>query len=207
MRVDGKLLRVDAVQKLDRYKEHDVEVVIADLKAEPKPGKALERALDVGKGACVLALPSGDVLSWFSTTRTDIETGESFPELDPKNFSFNSSRGWCPTCRGYGRIYPWMLEPDDDDENESVVRLRQLGLAGDEKGEGGETCPDCKGARLNRIARAVKLPMKGRRGPVSLPALLALPPSDMLATLGRDGARRAGLARHPRHRAADPRAP
>ncbi|HEY5228068.1 MAG TPA: excinuclease ABC subunit A, partial [Opitutaceae bacterium] len=182
MRVDGKLGRVDAFQKLDRYKEHDIEVVVSDLKANPKPGQALERALDVGKGACFLALPSGEVLSWFSTTRTDIETGESFPELDPKDFSFNSSRGWCPTCRGYGRIYPWMAQPDED-EDENVLRLRQLGLAGDEKGEGGNTCPDCRGERLNRVSRSVKLHLKGRRAPLSLPALLACPPAELIANL------------------------
>jgi excinuclease ABC subunit A len=183
MRVDGKLGRVDAFQKLDRYKEHDIEVVVSDLKANPKPGTALERALDVGKGACFLALPGGDILSWFSTTRTDIETGESFPELDPKDFSFNSSRGWCPTCRGYGRIYPWMAAQDDDDEDENALRLRQLGLAGDEKGGDGVECPDCHGERLNRVSRSVKLHLKGRRPPLSLPALLAHPPSELIASL------------------------
>ena len=183
MRADGKLTRVDAFQKLDRYKEHDVEVVVADLKGHARPGQALERALALGKGACFVVLPSGEVLSWFSTTRTDVETGESFPELDPKDFSFNSSRGWCPTCRGYGRIYPWMALPDDEEEDEIAARLRQLGLTGDDKGEGGEPCPDCRGERLNRISRAVKLHMKGRRPPVSLPSLLALPPSGLIATL------------------------
>jgi excinuclease ABC subunit A len=181
MRIDGKFSRVDAFQKLDRYKEHDIEVVVSDLKKNPRPGTALDRALDVGKGSCFLALPSGDILSWFSTTRTDIETGESFPELDPKDFSFNSSRGWCPTCRGYGRLYPWMAAPDDDDEDENALRLRQLGLAGDD-GDG-VTCPDCKGERLNRVSRSVKLHLQGRRPPLSLPALLACPPSDLIANL------------------------
>ena len=118
MRTDGRLVPVDAFQKLDRYKEHDVEVVIADLKTEPKSGPALEKALKVGKGAAFLLTPHGEVLSWFSTTRTDIETGESFPELDPKYFSFNSPKGWCPECRGHGRIYPWMLEQKDDEEED-----------------------------------------------------------------------------------------
>jgi excinuclease ABC subunit A len=182
MRTDGRVIRVDSFQKLDRYKEHDVEVVIADLKGPGKPGPALERALKVGKGSCFLAAPPGDVLSWFSTTRTDIETGESFPELDPKDFSFNSARGWCPTCRGYGRLYPWMVKPEDDDEDENAERLRQLGLTGDEDDEG-VPCPDCRGERLNRISRAVKLHLKGRRGALSLPALLAFPPSQLLSSL------------------------
>jgi excinuclease ABC subunit A len=182
MRVDGTIVRTDAFQKLDRYKEHDIEGVVADLKECAKPGQVLDLALRVGKGACFLALPSGEILSWFSTTRTDVETGESFPELDPKHFSFNSSRGWCPTCRGYGRIYPWMLKPDDD-EDENTERLRQLGLTGDERGEGGELCPDCRGERLNRVSRAVKLHFRGRRPPLSLPALLAFAPTELVKAL------------------------
>jgi excinuclease ABC subunit A len=184
MRADGKILRVDAFRKLDRYKEHDIEAVVADLKGNPAPGQALELALREGKGSCFLANPTGAVLSWFSATRTDIETGESFPELDPKDFSFNSSRGWCPTCRGYGRIYPWMAEPDDERKDENTERLRQLGLdGGDERGEGGTPCPDCHGERLNRISRSVKLHFKGKRAPLSLPALLGCPPAELISRL------------------------
>ncbi len=76
MRVDGRLVRADAFQKLDRYKEHDIEVVVADLKGNARQGPALDDALRVGKGACFLLAPPSEVLSWFSTTRTDIETGE-----------------------------------------------------------------------------------------------------------------------------------
>ncbi len=132
-KADGRLLRVDTFQKLDRYKEHDIEVVVADLKGKsPKePGAALALALKLGKGACFLLTPANEILSWFSTTRTDIETGESFPELDPKNFSFNSPRGWCPTCRGHGRVFPWMLQLDKTEEGEEAdvtLRLRAFGV-------------------------------------------------------------------------------
>jgi excinuclease ABC subunit A len=184
MRADGRLLRVDAFRKLDRYKEHDVEAVVADLRGASAPGPLLERALQVGKGACFVLAPPNDVLSWFSTTRTDSETGESFPELDPKDFSFNSARGWCPACRGHGRIYPWMLEPEEDGADENAERLRQLGLdSPDEAGEAGTLCPVCQGQRLNRVSRAVKLHLKGRRPALSLPALLALSPSDIVGRL------------------------
>jgi len=183
MRVDGRLTRVDAFQKLDRYREHDIEVVVADLKGAAKAAPALARALHLGKGACFLLTPGGEVLSWFSTTRTDVETGESFPELDPKDFSFNSPRGWCPRCRGYGRIYPWMAKPGEDEEDPDAARLLHLGLAPDEKGEGGEPCPECQGERLNRVSRAVKLHLRGRRAPLSLPALLRCPPSQLIANL------------------------
>jgi excinuclease ABC subunit A len=135
MRADGRLTRVDAFQKLDRYKEHDIEVVVADLKAprsradsRTSPRAALDLALRLGKGACFLLTPQGEILSWFSTTRTDIETGESFPELDPKNFSFNSPRGWCPTCRGHGRVFPVDARADEDEEDDPAARLREFGL-------------------------------------------------------------------------------
>src|SRR5690606_17446111 len=216
--------------KLDRYKEHDIEVVVADLKADsgnraPEAGKrrsssrtsdvhppvtpaaALERALELGKGSCFLLTPQGEILSWFSTTRTDVETGESFPELDPKNFSFNSPRGWCPACRGHGRVFPWMLETDGEEENDPAARLRELGVeSAEDLSDEGQPCPECRGARLNRVGRAVKLHFSAgarvsprsraaragrartpRGGPVpgalSLPELLRSTPSQLLSHL------------------------
>jgi excinuclease ABC subunit A len=192
MRADGRLLRTADFQKLDRYKEHDVEVVVADLKhgvAAPnktslklKSAEALSRALSLGKGACFLLSSDGETLSWFSTTRTDIETGESFPELDPKHFSFNSPKGWCPACRGHGRIYDWMLEPRDDDELPpeiaDLARKSEPGI----DGASGRLCPACHGERLNRLSRAVKLHFRAGP-PLSLPALLRLAPAQLLARL------------------------
>ena len=187
MRADGRLTPVDAFQRLDRYKEHDIEVVVADLKTSGQPpavGAQLTTALRLGKGACFLLTPAGEILSWFSTTRTDIATGESFPELDPKHFSFNSPRGWCPTCRGHGRVYPWMLEPDEDNDGDPLARLRAFGVdSAEDVSAEGTPCPECHGARLNRVARAVKLHFRGRQPPLSLPALSAGTPSQLLAHL------------------------
>ena len=192
MRADGRLTRVDSFQKLDRYREHDIEVVVADLKAgriipnAPKASSALDTALRIGKGSCFLLTPQGEVLSWFSTTRTDIETGESFPELDPKHFSFNSPRGWCPSCRGHGRIFPWMLEPQDDTEkDDSAARLRELGVESpDDVADSGQPCPECHGERLNRTARAVKLHFRTpKQPPLTLPALLRATPAELITHL------------------------
>ena len=190
LRADGKITRVDAFQKLDRYKEHDVEVVVADLTdAAQQDPKWLDRqlavALRLGQGACFLLTPAGEILSWFSTTRTDVETGESFPELDPKHFSFNSPRGWCPSCRGHGRIFPWMLVPDDDEENsDPLAKLRAFGVdSAEDISDAGTPCPECHGARLNRTARAVKLHFRKKQAPLSLPALLAATPAQLLAHL------------------------
>jgi excinuclease ABC subunit A len=212
MRADGHLQRVDTFEKLDRYKEHDIEVVVADLKAPDRstskvqgsksktasastekrvtktvnPTDALETALQLGHGSCFLLTPNGEILSWFSTTRTDIESGESFPELDPKHFSSNSPRGWCPTCRGHGRIFPWMLELDTDSEDEAdlALRLKAFGVeTGDDVGDDGKLCPECHGERLNRIARAVKLHFRAKQTPLSLPSLLRSTSAELLAHL------------------------
>jgi excinuclease ABC subunit A len=206
LRADGRLTRVDAFQKLDRYKEHDIEVVVADLKVGrviPNAPKSspLDLALRLGKGACFLLTERNETLSWFSTTRTDIATGESFPELDPKNFSFNSPRGWCPTCRGHGRVFPWMLEPaDDEDQDDPAARLREFGIdSAADLSDSGSPCPECHGARLNRVGRAVKLHFGGPGAPraagrarsarptsaLSLPELLHHTPSELLSILAR----------------------
>ncbi|HYC72531.1 MAG TPA: excinuclease ABC subunit UvrA [Opitutaceae bacterium] len=210
MRADGRLFRPEAFTKLDRYKEHDVEAVVADLKrAEPRAvADALAAALRLGKGSCFLLAADGSILSWFSTTRTDIETGESFPELDPKQFSFNSPRGWCPTCRGHGRVYDWMLKPADEEQEmseEVADALRTFDP--DEPVADGRLCPTCQGERLNRIARAVRLPLRAARetrsaglrrrvaragtpgaamsGSISLPELLRLTAGELIGTLHR----------------------
>ncbi len=194
MRADGRVFPVSAFQKLDRYSEHDVEVVVADLKSQ-KPASpsgalakegALDEALRLGKGSCFLINPKGDVLSWFSTTRTDAETGESFPELDPKHFSHNSPRGWCPTCRGHGRVFPWMLVPDEDAKSadDPAARLRAFGIdSEDDVADTGTLCPDCQGQRLARIPRAVKLPFKGKHPALTLPQLLGSTPGPLLHSL------------------------
>ena len=212
MRADGRVFPVAAFEKLDRYSEHDVEVVVSDLKQtadagnkKPTPAKAskgakknpasdiqsltssaaLERALELGKGSCFVVTEKGVILSWFSTTRTDAETGESFPELDPKHFSHNSPRGWCPTCRGHGRVFPWMLESDDEgNADDPAARLRAFGIdSEDDIANSGTLCPDCRGQRLARIPRAVKLHFKGKHPALSLPQLLTSTPGPLLHSL------------------------
>ncbi len=210
MRADGRLLLVENFSKLDRFKEHNVEVVVADLKnptsatpAKPRGSSrssnksgsvppttghrslatALGEALRLGKGTCFLLLPSGEIVSWFSTTRTDSATGETFPELDPKDFSFASPKGWCPVCRGHGRLAPWMIKADKDDEETppEIAELAHL-FEDDDSGAQFHTCPECGGARLNRIARSVKLYFKHSPA-LSLPELLHRTPSQLLSTL------------------------
>ena len=185
MRVDGRLLGVADFRRLERYREHDVEAVVMTLSRQARDLPAREgswsrdetttlgrytvagdiaprfrEALNMGKGSCFLLDGKDRIIAWFSTARTDPATGESFPELDPKHFSFNSPRGWCPTCRGYGRVFDWMKE-----EEEAPSEVHEA--------DHGETCPSCAGERLNPVSRQVRLKTR-RHDSVSLPELLRL---------------------------------
>ncbi len=177
LRVDGSLVPVDGFKKLDRYREHDIEVVVATFNADTLParkaGPALDEALRLGKGACFLAHARRGVIAWLSTSRTDPDTGESYPELDPKHFSWNSPKGWCPACRGFGRVVSTFREPDEANP-----------LAEPDESELGARCPECGGARLNPVSRAVRITFAdGSR--LSLPEILASTPSGLLQRLTR----------------------
>ena len=183
MRADKKVVKPSAFEKLDRYKEHDIEVILCDLKddfSKKELSEVLIKALSLGKGTCFILSHPGKILSYFSTTRTDKESGESFPELDPKHFSFNSPQGWCPACRGHGRIFPWMLDTEDEDEDQAY--LREYGIDSEELSDSGEVCPECQGTRLNRISRAVKLSFKNKTT-LSLPELLAKTPDEVCSLI------------------------
>lgn len=184
MRVDGEIILTEDFEKLDRYKEHNIEVVIADLKSmtrsPAKIGAALKEGLQRGKGTALLIDDQDAIVTWLSTRRMDAATGEALPELDPKDFSFNSSKGWCPSCRGHGRIYPWMREQLEDDE----LLAKSIGADSIAEDEADEVivCPDCEGQRLNPTSRNVFLYLKGK-AKISLPQLLHLDPQALLATL------------------------
>lgn len=181
LRIDGQIREVAKFTRLDRYSEHDIEVIVQVFPRKSSVrsrqlSQAVQQALRIGKGTCMLVGRNGKVQGLFSTLRSDPETGESFPELDPKHFSWNSPRGWCPTCRGHGQLYPDMANDEDrgDADNSDA-----------DEGRSGSVCPDCGGARLNPISRAVKVAVSdnGKRRMFSLPALLALTPDALLEHL------------------------
>ena len=176
LRADGELVPTANFTPLDRYREHDVEVVVA---AFPSPDfdakKSVAEALRVGKGVCALLDSRGRALEWLSRERIDPLTGESFPELDPKNFSWNSPRGWCPECRGHGRVVEsWGAEEGALNDDALADKVSK------------KICPACGGARLNPLARAVRIFADAECGAgtsFSLPELLSLPPAKLLDVL------------------------
>jgi excinuclease ABC subunit A len=186
LRCDGKLLKVDGFEGLDRYSEHDVDAIFGELRAdglislpddtEESGEKALRtlvrQTLAAGKNACVLLAPDGRQVAYLSTSRSDPATGESFPEVDPKHLSWNSPRGWCPDCRGHGLEVTTFSSDEEESINENAIADRV----------GEAVCPTCHGERLGPIGRSVKLAgPKGRS--LSLPGLLRLQPDESLAFL------------------------
>ncbi len=107
VRVDGEVLDIPSKMQLDRYKIHDIEVVIDRIVADEKDRfritQSVARALKEGKGVMMLLEEDGTV-HHFSRFLMDPTTGLSYDEPAPNLFSFNSPYGACPTCNGLGVI-------------------------------------------------------------------------------------------------------
>ena len=110
LRVDGELLPTAPWPRLSRFKEHTIELPVAEIdvsvKGERALRAALERALDFGKGLVHVLAPHARQVTVFSTKRACPSCGRSFAELDPRLFSFNSRHGWCAGCFGTGVEMP-----------------------------------------------------------------------------------------------------
>ncbi len=163
LRVDGELLPTKPWPRLDRFKEHVIELPVATLKVstrnEAELREALARALEFGKG--VLHLIKDNQVIVFSTKRACPSCGTSFPELDPRLFSYNSKHGWCPACLGTGHTLPkWLRDALRDPEQDNTA-AEFAGLLYDESNDDDEdepetVCPACDGARLNPTALGVR---------------------------------------------------
>ncbi|MGI8967184.1 MAG: excinuclease ABC subunit A, partial [Limisphaerales bacterium] len=153
IRADGKFYSTGERLRLDRFREHDVEIVVGFLEksADKNPAQRLiDETLKLGNGT-LLALDHDGKISIHSTHRACPSCGQSFQPLDPKMFSYNSSQGWCPKCRGFGELF---YLPD----TERGARADAIEETWFEWQEGKrEICPECDGARLNPVTRAVRL--------------------------------------------------
>lgn len=107
VRVDGELQEITAKMQVDRYKIHDIEVVIDRIVADPKDryriSQSISKSLKEGKGIIMVMEENGKV-HHFSKFLMDPKTGLSYDEPAPNNFSFNSPYGACPECNGLGVI-------------------------------------------------------------------------------------------------------
>ncbi|HSD55488.1 MAG TPA: excinuclease ABC subunit UvrA [Burkholderiales bacterium] len=167
LRVDGEFLPTAKWPRLDRFKEHTIELPVADLVVDAEREQALRaalgQALELGKGV-VHVLDGLDRLeaaaranggarievdlpqAIFSTKRACPSCNRSFPELDPRLFSFNSKHGWCPQCYGTG------LKLAGFDEEQTGEEIWWNEWWEDET----QPCPACAGKRLNPVALNVR---------------------------------------------------
>jgi excinuclease ABC subunit A len=125
VRVDGVVLEVAPKMQLDRYKIHDIEIVIDRIVAEEgdrfRITQSLKSALQHGKGVLMIREENGEI-HYFSKYLMDPETGLSYEEPAPNSFSFNSPYGACPSCNGLGVMEEITRESIFPDPSLSITR-------------------------------------------------------------------------------------
>jgi excinuclease ABC subunit A len=158
--VDGKLIPIAQFRKLERFKEHTIDVVIGiiDRRRIASAREITGRALHIGRGTARL-LDSKNRLTVVSTEMSCPNCGRAFEELDPRLFSFNSPHGMCEECGGFGEIWDHDLQTGANRDGESVLENE---LAAERESEWideeeARECPSCHGSRLNAEARHVRV--------------------------------------------------
>lgn len=173
VRVDGEVREVVAGMKLDRYKTHTIEVVVDRLKPKADGSEedmhrlrqSVDKAMTQGNGILMVAeateSASPDV-RYFSRHLMCPETGLSYSEPAPHTFSFNSPSGWCPCCKGLGRIKSTDRFTDRTQNTEIDEAIREENwwellsdYANEEEEDTEEVyieCPECHGKRLSKEA-------------------------------------------------------
>jgi excinuclease ABC subunit A len=178
LRVDGEFLPTQGFPRIDRFKEHNIELPVASLDVLPTHETALRQALtktlEHGKGVVHVlsdldglreAMFSGESTARigqhrvFSTLRACPACATSYAELDPRLFSYNSKHGWCPDCVGTGvKLNKDERSVFDDSVQDDKNKGREQTFAEPEIDDlANVACPRCEGTRLNATARAVRL--------------------------------------------------
>ncbi len=181
------------LKKLERFREHTIDVVVGEVTAasmkaaaaakegEDKsadPREIVRRAVEIGKGTARL-LDARNKFTVLSTEMSCPQCSQAFEELDPRLFSYNSPHGWCPECRGFGVVFKASTTKLDDNASALERELAEERASAWVEEEDERPCGLCHGARLNDIARNVKV------RDVSIDALARLPVTDVLGVLGK----------------------
>ncbi|MBC6426351.1 MAG: excinuclease ABC subunit UvrA, partial [Ekhidna sp.] len=107
VRVDGEIQDLTSKMQVDRYKTHDIEIVVDRIIVDEKEKKRIRQSINTclkhGDGVMMLQKQDGSI-SYFSKNLMDPETGLAYDDPAPNTFSFNSPYGACPECNGLGRI-------------------------------------------------------------------------------------------------------
>ncbi len=185
VRVDGAPTPTAPWPRLDRFREHTIELPVAELTVSPRAETALraglKSALGYGKGVVHILADGAEVTEVFSSQRACPSCGRGFPEPDPRLFSHSTKHGWCPACYGTGLA----IEGFDAEQTGEEIWWNDWY-------EGAErTCAVCAGRRLRPEALAVRF--AGR----SIAEVLGLPVESVEKYIGslKLDAREAAIAR------------
>ncbi|MFY7825816.1 MAG: excinuclease ABC subunit UvrA, partial [Flectobacillus sp.] len=125
VRVDGVVMDIQPKMQLDRFKIHDIEIVIDRIVVKVEDrfrlSQSVQTALNQGKGLMMIRDEKGEVRN-FSKFLMDPKTGISYDEPAPNTFSFNSPYGWCPCCQGLGVVEEITEEAILPDKSLSISR-------------------------------------------------------------------------------------
>ncbi len=202
VRVDGEVQEIVAGMKLDRYKTHSIEVVVDRLKVKGERLKeegteddlrrirqSVDRAMTQGNGIMMIADEAGNT-RFMSRSLMCPETGLSYQEPAPHTFSFNSPSGWCPCCKGLGKIKSSEISLQQSDTFDEAIQqdnwweeLQELSAATiseeEEEQEEYVVCPECHGQRLSKEALSYRL------GKYSISDLSEMDIDELISTLER----------------------
>lgn len=138
VRIDDEIKELEPNMKLDRYKVHDIELVVDYLTISPKEekrlGASLQTAMKHGKGVIMLMPEGSDTPNYFSRHLMCPITGIAYKDPEPNTFSFNSPYGACPHCNGLGTITETDLEKIIPNRSLSINRGGIAPLEGSKNG-------------------------------------------------------------------------
>ncbi|MGG9960418.1 excinuclease ABC subunit UvrA [Ferruginibacter sp. SUN106] len=124
VRVDGEVKDLVPKMQVDRYKIHDIELVVDRLPVNDdmrvRLSQSVQKTLQLGKDLLFLLVEGNDKIVQFSKQLMCIDTGISYEEPSPNAFSFNSPYGACPTCKGLGNVYTIDMDEVLPDKSKSV---------------------------------------------------------------------------------------
>lgn len=125
VRVDGELKELVPKMQVDRYKMHDIEVVVDRLVVEAEMkvriGQSIQQSMQIGKGLIFILDHDSEKLIQYSKKLMCADSGISYEEPSPNTFSFNSPYGACPTCKGIGQQYTIDLQAVIPDRSLSIA--------------------------------------------------------------------------------------
>jgi excinuclease ABC subunit A len=159
-RIDGALRALEPTPALERFRPHTIEVVTAAGRVSAANRAVLRtgiaRTLSLGKGVLVALAEGGGTERLYSLQRACPRCRESYPELEPSFFSFNSHHGACPECRGYGVALTGELAAEVARRHEAEEQLDPIAWQEEAAAADAPACAACGGARLKPASLAVR---------------------------------------------------